>query len=239
MDQRSVHCRTMPLEVAMKFLPLVWAGLWRKPARTVFTLLSITVAFILFGILAGIDAGFATLLERSRMDRLFTDPRFGAPLPMSYVEQIAKIPGVTVVAPRWGLGGYFQEQTNNMAVIGTDERFFAARPEMSVTKEQMDMLRRTRTGAIVGVATAKKYGWKVGDRFPMQTGVPRQDGSRVWTFDVIAIMENEDQPGQEPRTIVNYAYLDEERVALKALRGDFTKAKKASTAETVLEAVRN
>src|SRR5262245_32048953 len=135
------------LRGAMKYFPLIWAGLWRKPARTIFTLLSVMVAFILFGILSGIDAGFATLLERSRMDRLFTDARFGAPMPVAYAEQIAKVPGVTVVAPRWGLGGYYQEQTNNWAVIGTDERFFDARPEMSVTKEQMDELRRTRTGA--------------------------------------------------------------------------------------------
>jgi putative ABC transport system permease protein len=179
------------------------------------------VAFILFGILAGIDAGFATLLERSRMDRLFTDPRFGAPLPISYAEQIAKIPGVTVVAPRWGLGGYYQEQTNGMGVIGTDERFFAARPEMSVTKEQLETLRRTRTGAIVGVATARKYGWKVGDKFPLQSPMPRQDGSRVWAFDIVALMDNEDNPGQEPRTVVNYTYLDEERVALKGTADRF------------------
>ena len=31
----------------MKYLPLVLAGLWRRPARTVFTFLSIVVAFVL------------------------------------------------------------------------------------------------------------------------------------------------------------------------------------------------
>jgi len=205
----------------MKYLPLVWAGLWRKPVRTTFTLLSIMVAFILFGILSGIDSGFASVLERSRMDRLFTDPRFGTPMPISYAEQIAKVPGVTVVAPRWGLGGYYQEPVNGMAVIGTDARFFAARSEMTVTKEQVDALLRTRTGAIVGVATANRYGWKVGDRIPMQTNVPKQDGSRVWTFDVLAIMEDGDNPGREPRIVVNYAYLDEERVGGKGTADRF------------------
>ena len=65
----------------MRYLPLVWAGLWRKPVRTAFTLLSIMVAFILFGILSGIDAGFANLLERSRMDRLFIRGRGSVPEP--------------------------------------------------------------------------------------------------------------------------------------------------------------
>ena len=92
----------------MKYLPLVWAGLWRKPMRTVFTLLSIMVAFILFGILSGIDAGFARMLETSRQDRLFTDPRFGTWMPLAYTDQIAKVPGVTVVAPRWALFGYYR-----------------------------------------------------------------------------------------------------------------------------------
>jgi hypothetical protein len=83
----------------LKYLPLVWNGLWRNRARTLFTLLSVTVAFILFGILAGVDAGFAHSLEASRMDRLFADPKFGAPMPISYAEQIAPVAGVLVVAP--------------------------------------------------------------------------------------------------------------------------------------------
>ena len=90
-----------------KYLPLIWAGLWRKPARTVFTFCSIIVAFILFGVLSGIDAGLAHLLEVSRADRLFTDPRFGAPLPISYGERIAAVQGVIVVAPRWGMSGFY------------------------------------------------------------------------------------------------------------------------------------
>ena len=35
----------------MKYLPLLWSSLWRKKLRTIFTLLSIFVAFLLFGYL--------------------------------------------------------------------------------------------------------------------------------------------------------------------------------------------
>jgi putative ABC transport system permease protein len=93
----------------VKYVPLVWAGLWRRPARTTFTLLSVVVAFILFGILSGIDAGFAHGLEVSRLDRLFTDSRFGADMPVSYAQEIARVPGVTLVVPRRMLLGYFQD----------------------------------------------------------------------------------------------------------------------------------
>ena len=32
----------------MKYLPLLWSSLWRKKVRTIFTLLSVFVAFLLF-----------------------------------------------------------------------------------------------------------------------------------------------------------------------------------------------
>ena len=38
----------------MKFLPLLWAGLTRQKLRTAPTLLSILVAFMLFGILGAL-----------------------------------------------------------------------------------------------------------------------------------------------------------------------------------------
>jgi putative ABC transport system permease protein len=193
----------------VKFLPLLWAGLWRKPTRTTLTLLSIVVAFILFGILSGIDAGFAQALEASRLDRLFTDPRFGAPMNISYADQIARVPGVAVVAPRRGLGGYYQEPKEGMGVLGIDERFFSLRPEITITKAQLATLRKTRTGAVVGVYLQNKYGWKVGDKIPLQTETPQVNGNKTWTFDIVGIVDDTNYPGQAGWFLANYAYLDE------------------------------
>ena len=74
----------------MKYLPLIWAGLWRKRARTTLTLLSVMVAFLLIGVLSGVDAAFAHLLSISRLDRLYVNAQ--APIPISYGEQIARVP---------------------------------------------------------------------------------------------------------------------------------------------------
>jgi putative ABC transport system permease protein len=193
----------------VKFLPLLWAGLWRKPTRTTLTLLSIVVAFVLFGILAGIDAGFAHALEASRLDRLFTDPRFGAPMNISYAEQIARVPGVAVVAPRRGLYGYYRDPKDGMGVIGIDERFFLLRPEITITPAQLATLRKTRTGAVIGVYLQNKYGWKVGDRIPLQTQTPQVNGSKTWTFDIVGIVDDLNYPGQNGWFLTNYAYVDE------------------------------
>ena len=199
----------------MKYVPLVWAGLWRRPARTIFTLLSIVVAFILFGILSGIDAGFAHSLEVSRLDRLFTDSRFGADMPVSYAQEIARVPGITLVVPRRILSGYFRDPMNPVGVICTDERFFAVRPEIEISREQRRMLRQTRTGAVIGVFLANKYGWKVGDKIPLQTDTPHPDGNRVWTFDIVGVVDDENYPGQAGWFIGNYEYLDQGRATGK------------------------
>ena len=199
----------------MKYLPLLWTGLWRKRTRTILTLLSIVVAFVLFGILSGIDAGFAHSLQASRLDRLFTDSRFGAPMQIAYAGQIARVPGVAVVAPRRGLLGYWQDPKNEFQVICIDERFFSLRPEITINPAQLAALRRTRTGAVIDVYLHNKYGWKVGDRIPLQTQVTRVDGSQVWTFDVVAIVDDADYPGQAGWFLGNYEYVDEASAADK------------------------
>ena len=199
----------------MKYLPLVWAGLWRKPARTIFTFLSIVVAFVLFGILSAIDGGLARELGRARLDRLLVDTRFGTNLPLAYVDRVARIPGVTVVAPRQILVGYYRDPQDRFGIIMSDRRFFAVRPELNATKEQIDTLLRTRTGALITVFSSKKFGWKVGQRVPIISNMIRKDGGHTWTFDIVGIIDDVDRPGQARYFIGNYDYVDQERAANK------------------------
>ncbi len=199
----------------MKYIPLVFAGLWRKPTRTIFTFLSIVVAFILFGILAGLDSGFDHVRQVSRLDRLFVDPRFLGRIPLAYADQIARIPGVTVVAPRMGLPGYYQDKKESGAVIMSGSRFFAARTELTATKDQLAALDRNRTGAIITKFQAEKYGWKVGDKVPFISNVATSDGSQTWTFEILAIVDDSDNPGVSTYFVGNYDYLDQRRVTDK------------------------
>ena len=197
----------------MKYLPLVWAALWRRKVRTIFTFLSVVIAFILFGILSGVSGGFAHILDTARLDRLFTDPRFGTPLPLAYVDQIARIPGITVLAPRTGLVGYYKERKNGMGVVATDARFFAVRPEILASKKQIDAMTGLRTGAIIGSAVARKYGFKVGDKVPLISSLATKDGGTTWTFDIVAIVEDADNPNDSNWFIGNYKYVDDRRTA--------------------------
>ena len=54
----------------MKFLSLIWSNLKRKKSRTALTLLSILVAFILYGMLCAIKEAFTAGIEMAGADRL-------------------------------------------------------------------------------------------------------------------------------------------------------------------------
>ncbi len=84
----------------MKYLPLLWAGLWRKPIRTVLTVLSIAVAFLLFGVLNGVIAGFdyaASKMSETRL-RVMNRANILEAMPISYEARIAQVPGVRNVS---------------------------------------------------------------------------------------------------------------------------------------------
>src|ERR1700722_10867631 len=86
----------------MKYLPLVWAGLWRRPARTLLTGMSVVVAFLLFGLLQGVNAGFNRAIANAHREFLVVDTRVrgGGMMPLAAITQIKSIPGVVEVAPR-------------------------------------------------------------------------------------------------------------------------------------------
>jgi putative ABC transport system permease protein len=199
----------------MKYIPLVFAGLWRKPTRTVFTFLSVMVAFILFGILASIESTFAQQVAIARLDRLFVDARFGGPLPVVYQNKIAALPGVTVVEPVGNVGGYWKDRTNGFGVTMADERYVQARPEYHLTAAQMRELDRSRTGIVIARKLAERYGWKVGDRIPMTSTMKQMDGSTTWMFDVKFITDNYDFPNAAMFALGSYKYFDEARATDK------------------------
>lgn len=201
--------------MGFKYLPLVLAGLMRRRARTLFTFLSITVAFILFGILSAIDGGMARQLAAARLDRLIVDTKFGVQLPLAYLGRIAAIPGVMVVAPRQILVGYYRDPKTPFGIIMTDRRFWSVRPELTVTKEQIVTLLHRRDGALISAYSANRFGWKVGQRVPIISNTPQRDGGHTWSFQIVGIFDDADRPGRARYFISNYDYMDQERASQK------------------------
>jgi len=83
----------------MRFFPLVWRSLWRRKVRTIFTLLSIFVAFLLFGLLMTIRGAFSFGVDIAGLDRLMVIHKTTIimPLPVAYRERIEGVSGVQSV----------------------------------------------------------------------------------------------------------------------------------------------
>jgi putative ABC transport system permease protein len=201
----------------MKYLMLVWAGLWRKKTRTILTMLSIVVAFLLFGLLQGINQGIKLGLGDSGNNRLWTTSRMSAvsSMPASLMDRMQTVKGVRTIAHMSFFGGYFQDAKNTIPAFVTNlDKLAIVYPELHITPEQLAAMKATRPGALIGRPLAKKYGWKVGDKIPIGTTIwTNNDGSNNWTFDIVGIYDSTPQFERSLGSAfwINYDYWDEAR----------------------------
>src|SRR5581483_7767861 len=131
----------------MRYFPLVWAALRRKPVRLILTLLSVVVAFALFGMMTGFKASFDHFAETARADRIFIGSRFGGGLTEAMGARIAHVPGVKYIAVAGGVFGYHQTPRNNAGVQMVDSQEQYVYPELNITPQQYSALAADPAGA--------------------------------------------------------------------------------------------
>lgn len=201
----------------MKYLHLVWAALFRRKTRTFFTIASVLAAFLLFGLLDSVRTAFSQASESvAGANRILTMSKisFTVSLPQSLLSRIQAVPGVKEVAYANWFGGIYQDPKNFFANEAVSENFFSVYSNFVVPPEQLAAFKATRTGAIVGEALAQKYGWKIGDKIPLQATIfPQKDGSNAWVFDLVGIYHVEDpkEKNNEQAMFFNWKYFDEAR----------------------------
>jgi putative ABC transport system permease protein len=201
----------------MKYLPLIWSGLWRKPGRTILIFLQVTVAFVLFGVLQGLKTGIEHAVADARADLLIVHSRqdfLFSPLPLGLLQQIRSVPGVKVAIPVELSGGYYQKEENGMGVVSVlTDRNWTDAFTFNVAPDQLAAFARTRTAALISEFDAQKYGWRIGDKIPIVTRVPQKNGSTTWTFDVVGTFTDSDVAVSRYKVLANYAYWDEARAS--------------------------
>ncbi|MFO1352230.1 MAG: FtsX-like permease family protein [Gammaproteobacteria bacterium] len=201
----------------MRYLPLLFAGLLRKKTRTVLTLLSVAAAFALFGLLDAVRVAFNAPESITGIDRLIVASRFSIiqPLPYAARTRISAVSGVQAVAFANWFGGIYQDPKNFFANIAVShETFFGLYPEMLLPAAQRQAFLATRTGTVVGESLAKRFGWKLGDRIPLQATIfPRKNGDNTWVFDLVGIFRaaRPELRGIEQQMLFRYDYFDEGR----------------------------
>jgi putative ABC transport system permease protein len=198
----------------MKFLPLIWKNVWRRKFRTVFTLLSIFIAFVLFGILMTIRYSFAFGVEIAGADRLVLIHKVSLimTLPVSYQQRLQQTKGVEIASHQTWFGGIYQDPSNFFANIAVEpDLFLKIYPEFTVPPEQVEAWRSDRQGAIVGRDLADRFGWKLGDRVPLTAPIwlPKGGGT-TWEFNIVGIYDGADAV-DKTQMFFRYDYLDENR----------------------------
>ena len=194
---------------------LVWANLHRHAIRTYLTLLSVLVAFLLFGLLRTLAIWFATgPADGASVDRLIVTGKYSIIdlLPISQRNEILTVDGVEAVTHQSWFGGNYQDPSNFFPKFPVEPRaYFEMYPEIEIDPVELDAFEQTRTGAVAASDLMQRFGWQIGDKIPIEADIwPMKDGSRNWTFDLVGTYTT-DVEGQGGTFLFNYDFFDEAR----------------------------
>jgi len=208
----------------MKFLPLLFANLRRKKIRTALTIGSFAVALFLFGLLGAIRYGFRQGIDVAGADRLVVIGRTSMiqPLPIAYKDRLRRTPGVKDVAFAVWFGGVYQDPKNffgQFAIVPDD--WLVMYPEFKVSEEEWKAFKADRQGVVVGKKLSDRFGWKIGDRVPLQA--PSFMGGGSWEFNVRGIYHGTRKNDDETQFWLQHQYLIEKAPAFwKGIVGWYT-----------------
>jgi len=192
----------------------VIANLLRKRTRTILTLLSVIMAFLLFGLLQSVNTIFNAGADFVGATRLMVQARvsFTSPLPLSMVPKLEAIPGVARVAYQQWFGGVWQQNTPLIMFCLDPQRYRDVYPEWVMPDAQWQAFASTRTGMIVGKQLAEQFGWKIGQKIPIASNIwPQKNGSKAWAFDLVGIFDGKDEDWKKRTNVafINHDYFDE------------------------------
>lgn len=204
----------------MKYIPLVWAALWRNRTETLLTLLALTVGFTLLGVMLALNTAFVKSLEVVREDAAFMFCRFNCTdgLPLSYRSKVAAIGGVVAAGPMFILRGYRGDLKNRIGVNFVDTSSPSGYPMFTLSAAQWRSLQATPDGIFLTKTAALRQRAKSGDSFTLVTDAgARADGDTAWYFKVLGVVDDLPGWGQGPRDqfFGNFRYLEQSRPASK------------------------
>ncbi|MEN0038623.1 MAG: FtsX-like permease family protein [Cellvibrio sp.] len=207
----------------MYYLQFLLSNLGRKKVRTILTLLSIMIAFLLFGLLRSLAAAFDQGAEIAGEDRLISINKISLiqPLPEAYLAKVQALDGVDKATSANWFGGYYQEAKNQFPQfpVVADDYFDIYSNMISLPPEQMKAWKSNRIGVVIGEGLVKRFNWKIGDRIPLIGLFPREDGSTTWEFVVEGIYETKSKSADVNTMLMHYDYFDEARQYAKGTLG--------------------
>jgi putative ABC transport system permease protein len=207
----------------MRFLSLIWNNLKRKKLRTSLTVLSIVVAFMLFGLLCSLKEAFTAGVSMAGADRLIVRHKVSLimELPVTHRTRIERIPGVDAAVHWTWFNGIYQNEPKNFfgSFPVEPEPFLDMHSEYIVPEEQKQKWLQTRTGAVVGRTLAERFDWKIGDRVPLTSPIWPRKGEEAWEFEIVGIYDGAKKGTDTSGFFFRYDYFDEGRARGEGLVG--------------------
>ena len=178
----------------MNDLILIRKNLFRRKLRAILMIVSILIAFAIFGVLASFERAFNAGQDRATADRLVVVNKinFTQPLPISYYNRVAAVDGVAEVTHLNWFGGYFREPRNFLIALAVEPASYMKLydDDFVISPEARAAFIRERTGVLIGQRMLEKWGWKVGDQIPVSSNIySRKDGSHTWDFTIVGSFE--------------------------------------------------
>jgi putative ABC transport system permease protein len=200
----------------MNDFDLVRKNLFRRKLRAILMIISILVAFMIFGVLAGFYRAFNAGEDRAAADRMITVNKinFTQPMPFAYFNRVRSVEGVRQVTFANWFGGYYQEPKNFIMALAVEPNtyFDVYRSELDVAPDQLQAFIRDRSSAVVGETLANKRGWKIGDRVPLQSNIfSQKSGGHSWDFTIAGIVKGKAAHVDTNFFLFQYNYFDETR----------------------------
>jgi putative ABC transport system permease protein len=204
----------------MKVLKLVFKNAMRHKLRTALTILGIAIAVMSFGFMRTIVTAWNAGVTASAANRMIVrhSVSFIFPVPISYREQILKVPGVTQVTyANWFQGIYKDaaDWRNFFPRLAVDpETWFDLYPEFIITKEDLEAFRKERNACIIGQKVAREHGFKIGDVIPIDGDI--YPGK--WNFVVRGFYKGRDATIDETQMFFHWKYLEQQVAQTQAGR---------------------
>jgi putative ABC transport system permease protein len=204
----------------VKYMQLVWPQLWRNRKRTMFTIISVAIAFLMFAVLIGFNVVLQSALAKLD-NRLFVASKYAQEqLPIAYKSRIEETPGVSAVSHMTYFGGYFKDRRFVVPAYASDveSMFKVYRSLFEVSDKAIVKIRDYKNGAIVSEPLAALYGWKVGDKITLGSSIwTRKDGGSDYEIEIVGTFKSRDgaNQGLAGSMFIRYDYLNDSRLFLR------------------------
>jgi len=195
---------------------LIRKNLFRKKLRAILMIVSILIAFAIFGVLAAFERAFNVGQEVAEADRLVIVNKinFTQPLPIAYFNRVRAFPGVREVTHANWFGGYYQDPKNVLIVFAVEPETYTQiiGSDVIIPRDMRQAFIRDRAGALVGEGMASRFGWKVGDHIPISSNIfSQKNGSHTWDMTIVGIFGKRKPQIDANVMLFQYDYFDETR----------------------------